>query len=39
MAAMMGGGKKDEGDAAKPSTKPSRGTTRKSTTPRKAGGS
>ena len=33
-------GKKDEQDAApKPSTKPSKGATRKSTTPRKAGGS
>ena len=38
-AERLRGGKKDEGDAAKPSTKPSRGTTRKSTTPRKAGGS
>jgi large subunit ribosomal protein L17 len=32
-------GKKDDMDSAKPSTKPSKGITRKSTTPRKAGGS
>ncbi len=38
-AERLRGSKKDEGDAPKPSAKPSRGVTRKSTTPRKAGGS
>ena len=32
-------GKKDDADSVKPSTKLSKGVTRKSTTPRKAGGS
>jgi large subunit ribosomal protein L17 len=32
-------GKKDDGDGNKPTAKPSRGVTRKTTTPRKAGGS
>jgi hypothetical protein len=32
-------GKKEGGEAKKVSTKPSKGVTRKSTTPRKAGGS
>jgi large subunit ribosomal protein L17 len=32
-------GKKDEADGAKPSSKPAKGAVRKSTTPRKAGGS
>ena len=36
---LRGKGKKDEDEAMKPSTKPTKGTTRKSTTPRKAGGS
>jgi large subunit ribosomal protein L17 len=36
---LRGGGKKDEGDAAKKAqTKPSKGVSRKTTTPRKAGG-
>src|SRR4030095_4000019 len=39
-AAARGRGKKgDDSTASKPSTKPSKGVTRKSTTPRKAGGS
>jgi large subunit ribosomal protein L17 len=37
---LRGGGKKDEGDAAKKAqAKPSKGVSRKTTTPRKAGGS
>jgi large subunit ribosomal protein L17 len=36
---LRGAGKKDEADSGKPSAKPSRGVSRKSTTPRKAGGS
>ena len=36
---LRGGAKKDEADSSKPSAKPSRGVSRKSTTPRKAGGS
>src|SRR5204863_6120464 len=35
---LRGGGKKDETESTKPSTKPSKGVSRKSTTPRKAGG-
>jgi len=38
-AERVRGKKGDEGASAKPSTKPSKGVTRKSTTPRKAGGS
>jgi large subunit ribosomal protein L17 len=38
-AERLRGGKKDETDSTKPSAKPSRGVSRKSTTPRKAGGS
>jgi large subunit ribosomal protein L17 len=38
-AERLRGGKKDEGDSPKPSAKPSRGVSRKTTTPRKAGGS
>ena len=36
---LRSGGKKDDGDAANKASKPARGVTRKSTTPRKAGGS
>lgn len=38
-AERLRGSKKDEGDAPKPSTKPSKGVRQKTTTPRKAGGS
>ena len=38
-AERLRGGKKDDTDSAKPSAKPSKGVSRKSTTPRKAGGS
>ncbi len=38
-AERLRGGKKDEGETVKPSTKPTKGAGRKSTTPRKAGGS
>jgi large subunit ribosomal protein L17 len=36
---LRGGGKKDDGDGKKAATKPAKGVSRKSTTPRKAGGS
>jgi large subunit ribosomal protein L17 len=38
-AERLRGGKKDDAETAKPSTKPSKGVRQKSTTPRKAGGS
>jgi large subunit ribosomal protein L17 len=38
-AERLRGGKKDETDSPKPSPKPSKGVSRKTTTPRKAGGS
>ena len=38
-AERLRGGKKDEAESAKPSTKPAKGVRQKSTTPRKAGGS